>query len=109
SGGTGSYTFSLASGSLPPGVALSSAGALVGTPTTAGPFSFTITATDGNHFTGSQAYTVTIGTPTIAITPATLPGGVAGTAYSQTLTASGGTGSYTFSLASGSLPPGVAL
>ncbi|MFB2567003.1 putative Ig domain-containing protein [Rhizobium sp. IMFF44] len=109
SGGTGPYTFSLANGNLPPGVALSSTGTLIGTPTTAGPFNFTITAIDGNHFTGSQAYTVTIGAPTITITPATLPGGTAGTAYSQTLTASGGTGSYTFSLTSGSLPPGVAL
>ncbi|MGN6778154.1 putative Ig domain-containing protein [Rhizobium sp.] len=109
SGGSGTYTYSLTAGALPPGVALSSTGVLSGTPTTAGPFNFTITAIDGNHFTGSQAYTVTIGAPTITITPATLPGGMAGTAYSQTLTASGGTGSYTFSLTSGSLPPGVAL
>ncbi len=109
SGGTAPYTYSLASGNLPAGVALSSAGTLIGTPTTAGPFNFTITATDANHFTGSQAYTVTIGAPTITITPATLPGGTAGIAYSQSLTASGGTGSYTFSLTSGSLPPGVAL
>ncbi len=109
SGGTGPYTYNLASGNLPVGVALSSTGTLIGTPTTAGPFNFTITATDANHFTGSQAYSITIGAPTIAITPATLPGGTAGTAYSQTLTASGGTGSYTFSLTSGSLPPGVAL
>ncbi|WP_158225473.1 putative Ig domain-containing protein [Rhizobium sp. 11515TR] len=109
SGGTGPYTYSLASGNLPAGVALSSTGTLIGTPTTAGPFNFTITATDSNHFTGSQAYSITISAPTITITPATLPGGTAGTAYSQTLTASGGTGSYTFSLTSGSLPPGVAL
>ncbi len=109
SGGAGSYTFSLASGNLPVGVALSSTGTLIGTPTTAGPFNFTITATDANHFTGSQAYSITIGAPTITITPATLPGGMAGTAYSQTLTASGGTGSYTFNLTSGNLPPGVAL
>ncbi|MGY5778273.1 putative Ig domain-containing protein [Rhizobium sp. LEGMi135b] len=109
SGGAGPYTYSLASGSLPPGVALSSAGTLIGTPTTAAAYNFTITATDSNHFTGAQAYTLTVAAPTITITPATLPGGMAGAAYSQTLTASGGAGPYTYSLASGSLPVGVAL
>ncbi|WP_158225402.1 putative Ig domain-containing protein [Rhizobium sp. 11515TR] len=109
SGGTGSYAFSLTSGSLPPGVALSSAGALVGTPTTAGPFNFTITATDGNHFTGSQAYTVTIGAPTITITPATLPPAGIGAAYSQTFSASGGIGSYSYTLTAGALPAGLTL
>ncbi|MBB3455021.1 hypothetical protein FHT86_003320 [Rhizobium sp. BK313] len=113
SGGTGGYTYSLTAGALPAGVTLSSAGVLAGTPTVAGPFHFTVTATDSSTgtgpFTGSQAYTLTIAAPTITIAPGTLPAGTAGTAYSQTLTASGGTGSYTYSLLTGSLPLGVAL
>src|SRR5262249_56481212 len=38
-----------------------------------------------------------------------LPGGVVGTPYSQTLTASGGTAPYTFSILTGSLPAGLTL
>ncbi len=109
SGGAGSYTYSLSAGALPPGMALSAGGVISGTPSIAGSFNFTIIATDAFGFTGSQAYTLAISAPTITISPATLPAGAAGTAYSQTITASGGTGSYTFSLAAGSLPPGVAL
>jgi uncharacterized protein YhjY with autotransporter beta-barrel domain len=109
SGGNGGYTYSLASGALPPGIVLSSAGSLSGTPTAAGSYNFTVTATDGFGFTGSQAYTFDVNAPTIVITPATLPGGQVAVAYSQALTASGGNGGYTYSLASGALPPGVVL
>ncbi|MEI9971261.1 MAG: hypothetical protein WDO73_03960 [Ignavibacteriota bacterium] len=35
-----------------------------------------------------------------------LPGGVAGVAYSQTLTAAGGTGGYTWSVSAGALQRG---
>ena len=109
SGGSGGYTYSLTAGSLPPGIALSSAGLVSGTPSVAGTFNFTITATDGFGFTGSQAYALTVQAPTITVTPAVLPGGQVSVAYSQHLGASGGNGSYTYSLASGALPPGIAL
>jgi len=109
SGGTGGYTYSLSTGALPPGIALSSAGVVSGTPTTAGNYSFTVTATDGFGFTGSQAYTVAVQVPSISITPSVLPAGTGGAAYSQALSASGGNGGYTYSLASGALPPGIAL
>jgi hypothetical protein len=46
-GGTGTLTFALAGGTtLPPGLSLSNAGLISGTPTTAGTFPFTVTATD---------------------------------------------------------------
>jgi uncharacterized protein with beta-barrel porin domain len=109
SGGNGSYTYSLAAGALPPGIALSSSGTVSGTPTTAGTFNFTVMATDGFGFTGSQAYTFTVNAPTITVSPATLPGGQVSAAYAQHLSASGGSGAYTYSLASGALPPGIAL
>jgi Ice-binding-like/Putative Ig domain/IPTL-CTERM motif len=51
-GGTGSYTFSVASGTLPAGLTLSSGGLLSGTPTTAGSSPVTIAATDGNGCPG---------------------------------------------------------
>ncbi|MGB8197871.1 MAG: Ig domain-containing protein [Acidimicrobiales bacterium] len=47
-GGTDSYTWSLASGALPAGLTLSSAGAITGTPTASGAFSFVVAATDAN-------------------------------------------------------------
>jgi hypothetical protein len=109
SGGTGSYTFSLMTGALPPGMALSASGAFSGTPSTTGTFNFTVQATDAFGNSGSQAYSVTISPATIMLSPASLPNGVRGVAYSQTITASGGTGSYTFSLMTGALPPGMAL
>ncbi len=114
SGGTPGYTFAV-SGSLPPGLALSPTGLISGTPTISGPFSFSITATDatpaasGGPFTGSRIYTVTIDAPTIAIAPASLPAGTGGTAYSQTITASGGTAPYSFIVSAGTLPTGLSL
>lgn len=109
SGGSGSYTYSLSAGALPPGIALSSAGHISGTPTTAGTYNFTVTATDGFSFTGSQAYTFTVNSPSISVSPSTLPLATGGAPYGQTLTASGGNGGYTYSLVSGALPPGIAL
>jgi len=43
----------------------------------------------------------------ILISPSTLPTGQVLTGYSQELTASGGSGTYTFKLTSGSFPSGL--
>ena len=45
----------------------------------------------------------------LTITTASLPNGTVGTAYSATLQASGGTGTYTWSIDSGNLPDGLTL
>lgn len=45
----------------------------------------------------------------LKITTDSLPAAVVGQSYSQQLTASGGTGSYLWSVTSGALPPGIAL
>jgi len=49
--------------------------------------------------------------PVITLTPLspTLPGGTSGTAYSQSIGASGGTGPYSFAVTSGALPSGLTL
>jgi hypothetical protein len=47
--------------------------------------------------------------PTIALSPATLPNGVVGVAYSQAITGSGGTAPYTYSVAGGTLPAGLTM
>ena len=55
-----------------------------------------------------STYTV-VATQPVAITTASLPSGTVGAAYDASLAAQGGTAPYTWSLASGSLPPGLAL
>ena len=45
-GGTGPYTWALATGSLPAGLSLSSAGVVSGTPTARGTFAFSVSVTD---------------------------------------------------------------
>ncbi|HEX8251854.1 MAG TPA: ice-binding family protein [Thermoanaerobaculia bacterium] len=47
--------------------------------------------------------------PTITVNPASLPGGTVGSAYNQTLTASGSPGPFTFTVTSGALPNGLTL
>jgi subtilase family serine protease len=60
SGGASPYGYSVTSGALPGGLSLSAGGALSGTPSASGSTSFTVTATDANGCTGSQAYSLTI-------------------------------------------------
>ena len=111
-GGVPPYTFSITAGSLPPGLTLSSStGAISGTPTTPGSFSFTIQAADS---TGTSAGTATSNCGiTIAPAPVTLAcasnAGQVGAPYSSSLAATGGIPPYTFSFTVGALPPGLTL
>lgn len=65
-GGEEPYTFSLISGFLPDGLALSSGGLISGIPTLPGAFPFSVTATDDNGCTGLQVYTIVITASTAA-------------------------------------------
>jgi hypothetical protein len=112
SGGTGPYTFSVVSGTLPAGLTLTAGGVLSGTPTTVGTTTITIRATDVNGCFAQITYTIVIsasGCPVVVISPSTMPNGTFGVPYSQTLTASGGSGPFTFSVVSGTLPAGLTL
>ena len=77
-----------------------------------GPDTFTMYFCNDVNCTGVGRVTatvnVTVAAPTISLT-ASLPNGTVATAYSQTLTASGVSGPYTFSLLSGTLPTGLTL
>ncbi|WP_425526275.1 putative Ig domain-containing protein [Xanthomonas hortorum] len=112
-GGIAPYTYAVTAGALPTGITLNgSSGALTGTPGSVGNFAFTVTATDSTAGTPSQAargYTLNIVAPPIVVAPSTLPAATRGTAYSQALSASGGTAPYTYALASGALPAGLTL
>ncbi len=114
SGGTAPYNFAVSSGSLPPGLTLNATnGAITGTPTTAGPFSFTVKVTDstpGVHATTTTSNCgITIAPPTITAQCAAATTGMVGSPYSSAITVSGGTAPYTFALASGALPTGLSL
>src|ERR1019366_4349861 len=111
-GGVPPYTFSITSGSLPTGLTLNpSTGAITGTPTAAGTFTFTAQVVDSRGTaagTTSTSCSIVIAPapPTLTCPTAT---GTVGVAYSSALVATGGVPPYTFSITSGSLPPGLTL
>ena len=114
-GGVPSYTWAVTTGSLPAGLSLNaSTGAISGTPsgTFTGTTSFTVTVTDSQtptHATKPANLSIAISAPALSVTTTSLPGGSLGTAYSQTLAATGGAGTYAWSISTGSLPAGLAL
>lgn len=113
SGGTGTRTWSLASGSgpLPTGLTLSSAGVISGNPTTPGTYNFTVQVVDSGvpQQTATRALSIRIGDPLLITTTSPLPTGTAGVAYNQTIAASGGIGNRAWNVSLGSVPPGLAL
>src|ERR1035437_7526259 len=108
-GGTGGYSWSVVSGTLPAGLTLAAGGSISGIPSAAGAFTFTVQAKDAAGATATRALGITINPPALAITTSSLPSGTVGTAYSQTLAATGGTGGYSWSVVSGTLPAGLTL
>ena len=107
-----SYQWTLLSGALPAGFTLSSGGLLNGTTTVPGVYTFLVQVADATNSANSAArqFTLTVTALSIA-TGSTLQWGSVGSQYSQTLTATGGTGSLTWSLLApfDALPPGLTL
>ena len=113
SGGKPTYTWSVPPGTLPPGLTLNtSSGVITGSPTTPGTFNFTVTVTDSSSPVQTATAPLSIqitAMPPVSIITAVLGPGTVGTAYSQTLGASGGKPTYTWSVPPGTLPPGLTL
>jgi hypothetical protein len=109
-------TFSITSGSLPPGLSMpaqyGASGTIVGgTPSQQGKFTFTVKGTDQEGQPLQQTYSIKVGPP-LPLTDTTvspLQPGTVGTPYAADFFLSGGAAPYTWSLVAGQLPPGLAL
>jgi len=112
-------TFTITSGSLPPGLSMpatyGAAGTIVGgTPTTKGTFTFTVHVTPFGASTPSTngTYRITVSPPpplTITFPGSCCNAGTVGSSYLQNFFSSGGVGPFTWTVAAGQLPPGVTL
>ena len=112
-GGAGTLTWTLTSGSLPTGLSLSGSGVITGDPTVSGTFAFTVQATDSSTAQSGPAsaqaeLSLTVVTA-VTISTTSLAAGSEGITYLAGIDANGGTPPYTWSLATGSLPPGLVM
>jgi hypothetical protein len=126
-GGSTPYTWSLASGTLPNGLALNSGGTISGTPSVAGSFPFTVQVKDAAAQSASRNFliNVVLPVPTVAISSPTSGASLSGTVNvtgtasdtvsltsvqvsvdNGTFSNASGTNNWSFSLNTGSLSNG---
>lgn len=105
--GTPAPTFSIFSGALPTGLTMSAAGAITGTPTVAGAYSFVVRASNSAGVANSPTQSGTVNQ--VPSTPAGTLGTIQiGVPVSVTFTSTG-TPAPTWSITAGALPAGLAL
>ena len=75
----------------------------------AGSDSFSYTASDAYTTTAAATVSITVSAPTVVIDTASLAVATADSAYTQTLSSSGGASPYRYALSSGALPAGLSL
>jgi hypothetical protein len=109
-------SFSIVSGSLPPGLSMpasyGASGTIVaGTPSQQGTFTFTVKGTDQQGQALQQTYSIKVGPPRpLVITSGNCcASGSAGAPYAVNLFADGGVPPFVWSIPSGPAPPGVSL
>jgi hypothetical protein len=118
--------FTVASGTLPPGLSMPSTSgccgdAIGGTPTQAGTFTFTVQVRDSTGHTATQAFSIAISAPASSLRFLTdglscsggvcaLASGNVGASYGQNIAIDGASSQFglpVFTIVSGSLPPGL--
>jgi len=116
-GGSGTYVnWAVTGGALPAGLSLNATtGAISGTPTAPANASITFQVTDSIGLTATRSLTLTVNWPAVVITPATLRTAEVSNASGNpvyagaTLAATGGNGTYTWTISGGALPGGLTL
>jgi hypothetical protein len=107
--GVDAVTWSVASGTLPPGLGLSpTTGVITGTPATTGTFPFKLLVTDTRNVTATVDLTITV-YPTLSLAPTRLAPARVGRSYRATVRARGSVQPLMFSVRSGRLPTGIRL
>lgn len=108
--GTGPFTLSTAAGTPPAGLTYSGVTVVIPTTAPAGIYTWTIRATGPTGLTNDRQFTLTVNSALVfpSIVTTALSGGIVGTAYSQTLVATG-TAPITWAVTSGALPSGLLL
>ena len=102
--GVGTLEWSVASGTLPPGLALSpTSGVIAGTPTVSGTFLFKLSATDARGVTANVDVTIHV-YPKLALATKRLAPARVGRSYKATVRASGSVSPVTFTVALGTAP-----
>jgi hypothetical protein len=117
-GGDGEYDWAVTAGSLPPGLELGvddlgqgDQAIISGVPEEQGVYTFTLTVMTRDGDSASRQFTITVSPPlplTIE-TPAVPPALVGATYDVQLSSTGGGAGPVTWSIADGSLPPGLTM
>ena len=113
SGGVQPLNWSVASGTLPAGMTMNTAGVIFGTSTTGGTSTFTVKVTDssgapGGTLSKQQTFSLTVA-GVLSIPAGPLPTGTVGLAYTASLPSAGGLPPLAWSIYSGSLPAGLVL
>jgi hypothetical protein len=108
-GGSGDFSFSTVGGSLPPGLSLSSGGAIAGVPTAYGTFSFAVQVSDTSGNTATGGFSILIKPAPLTVTgPAAIANVTLGSTIGLKFGATGGIPPYSFNV-SGNLPPGTSF
>jgi hypothetical protein len=103
-------TWTITSGSLPPGLNLNAAtGTISGTPTATGTYTFFVTVTDTVGTSPQQGFFIIVNSSPITFDTTSLPRAEEGDDYYERIRVSGGKSPYTWSVSSGTLPSGLVL
>jgi hypothetical protein len=111
-GGKAPYHWVLASGTLPSGLTVAASGTITGTPSAAAnaaAIGVRVTDSGSPAQSSTRVLSLTIAPSALVVTTQSLPTGEVGAAYAATLSASGGTLPYRWSIKSGALAAGLSL
>jgi hypothetical protein len=111
-GSPAAATWSVQSGNLPAGVTLTPQGVLSGTPTSEGSYQFVVRAVGGGNSSDTETETLVVRQPIAVSSPfasGAAPKAEVSVALNVPQTATGGAGTFTWSVSEGALPAGVTL